>query len=272
MSQDEPPQPRLVVYGQTPEQSLEMEVVTPTTRRATTAPGVLFVHGGGWSGGNRGQFRRHAQELARRGFVAATASYRLSGVAGYPAALDDCQRAMRWLRKNADELGMDPNRLGAMGSSAGGHLVACLGTRETRDDSDPALAGISSKAQCVVDVHGAHDLPWSRSLQNRPLANSLLAFLRADYDQARALWEDASPIRFVDSTTAPTLVIHDPGDPTVPYEDSVRFTDALVRAARPVEFMPVPGAGHGFVYHFEGEWAQRVWPVAVAWLERWLKP
>lgn len=233
-------------------------------------PAIVFVHGGGWSGGNPSQFFWHAKEAAALGYVGASVQYRLSGVAPYPAALDDAQAAVRWLRAHAGELRIDPNRVGAMGSSAGGHLVACLGVRDTRPSSEPIEnAGHSSKVQCVVDVHGVHDLPaiaWHRVADG-----ACVPFLGGTLREKRALWEDASPLRFVNATSAPTLVIHDPGDKTVPYEDSVAFAHALMKANRPVEFMPTPGAGHGFVYTPHGEWTQRVMPVAWAWFSKFLK-
>lgn len=233
-------------------------------------PAIVFVHGGGWSGGKPAQFFWHAKEAAAQGYVGASVQYRLSGVARYPAALDDVQAAVRWLRAHAEEFHVDPNRVGAMGSSAGGHLVACLGVRDTRPSSEPIdNASFSSKVQCVVDVHGVHDLP---AIGWHPIADSAcVPFLDGTIREKRALWEDASPIRFVNATSAPTLVIHDPGDKTVPCEDSVAFAHALMKAHRPVEFMPTPGAGHGFVYTPQNEWTQRVMPVAWAWFARFMK-
>jgi acetyl esterase/lipase len=257
---------KTVVYGRTAHGDLQMDLYLPETELAVR-PGVLFIHGGGWEGGNRCQFAWHARDLAQRGFVTASASYRLSGVAVYPAALDDCQRAVRWLRKHAGELGLDPAHLGAVGSSAGGHLAACLGVRGTRDDGDAELRGIDSRAQCVVDVHGVHDLP---AMDGHPTAAYCGRFLGGGLSETPEGWTEASPIRFVDRESAPMLLIHDPADDTVPYEQSARLAEALIKAARPVEFMPTPGSGHGFVYNPDDPWTRRVWPAAVAWLNRFL--
>lgn len=258
---------RTLTYAQVGSVSLEMELFLPTIP-APNRPGVLFVHGGGWSGGGRHQFLWHARDMARRGFVAASMSYRLVPGAIYPAQLDDCQRAMRWLRKHAVEIGLDPARLGAVGSSAGGHLVACLGVRDTRDDSDPELQGVSSKANCVVDVHGVHDLP--ALIDEKKLVETSIKLIGGPITEKQAAWEDASPLRFVDGNSAPMMIVHDPGDPTVPYSQSVKFATALMNAARPVHFIPAPGAGHGFVYGPQNPWTQRIWPDVVAWLTRHL--
>jgi acetyl esterase/lipase len=259
---------QVVTYRRISDIELQMEVFQPEPRDRLR-PGILFIHGGGWGGGNRSQFLRHAEQFALLGYVTATASYRLSRVAPYPAALDDCQSAVRWLRAHAPELGLDPARLGAFGSSAGGHLVACLGARDTRDPNASDWPGVSSRVQCVVDVHGVHDFP---GLPPDILAESLTRFLGGDRAACADAWTDASPIRFVDAETAPMLLLHDPGDSTVPYEQSVQFALALARAGRPFEFIPTPGSGHGYVYNPDGEWTRRIWPFAVAWLAQWLNP
>lgn len=225
-------------------------------------PGVLFIHGGGWSAGRRSQFSSHARRLAQEGYVAASADYRLSGVAPWPAALEDCQCAMRWLRVHAAELGLDPARVGAFGSSAGGHLAACLGVRDERQD------GVSSRAQCVVDVHGIHDFP---SLHFKVILECAATFLGGDLRARPEAWADASPIRFVDASTAPMLLIHAPDDPTVPFDQSEALAAALIKAGRPCEFIRTPGSGHGFIYNLEGEWSQKVWPLAGKWLAAWLE-
>lgn len=260
---------REVIFGRAGDVDLKLDLYLPHMPISRPAPGVVFVHGGGWHAGNRTQFHWHARQMANLGFVAASVGYRLAPATRYPGALDDCQRAVRWLRKNAESLGLDPARLGAVGSSAGGHLVACLGTRETRDDSDPALAGISSRVQCVVDVHGVHDMP---ALAGSKLEAQCLHPFLGTLTENRALWEDASPIRFITHDTAPTLIFHDPGDATVPYDDSAKFAAALIAAYRPVEFIPMPGAGHGFVYGNANPHTHKAWPLAIAWLKRFLIP
>ncbi len=251
------------IYRQIGDLSLELDLYRPEPQ-AGLSPAVLFLHGGGWNGGRRTQFSRHAQLFAEAGFVAATASYRLSGVAPYPAALDDCQCAVRWLRAHAADFQLDPNRLGAFGSSAGGHLVACLGVRDTRSDCEPALSGFSSRVQAVVDVHGIHDFP--ALLPSGKLSESAPLFLNGSYEEKPELWRDASPLFFVDGETAPMFLTHDPDDPTVPYDQTVAFATALLKAARPFEFMPTPGSGHGFVYDPGHVWSTRVIPRALAWL------
>lgn len=258
-----------IIYGTANGENLVLDLFLPDESLKKSVPCVVFVHGGGWSGGSRSQFHWHARQLANQGYVTASVGYRLSGIAKYPAALDDCQQAVRWLRKNSSLYHIDPTRIGAMGSSAGGHLVACLGVRDTRDNSIEELKDFSSRVQCVVDVHGIHDMP---SLVGTNLESQcIIGFLGDTFKNSKSVWEDASPIRFISDQTAPMLIIHDPHDTVVPYDDSVKFANALMMAHRPIEFMPVPHAGHGFVYNPQKEWTQKVWPIAVAWLKRFLQ-
>jgi acetyl esterase/lipase len=246
------------VFASVDGQDLVADVFVPPEDRRNGAA-VLLVHGGGWSAGERSAFLWHAHRLSAHGYVASTIDYRLSQVACYPAAVLDCRSAMRWLRRNAERFGVGPDRVGAMGSSAGGHLVACLGVMEAVEE------GISAKANCVVDVHGVHDLVALS--EGNEVKQSREAFLGGPIDERRETWIEASPALHVDADSAPTLLIHDPGDETVPYAQSLILARALMEAARPVRFLPSPGSGHGFVYNPQNAWTQRVWPVAVAWLD-----
>jgi acetyl esterase/lipase len=255
--------PQTFTYRMAGEQALELDLYRPAPA-AGLHPGVLFIHGGGFTGGKRTQFSWHAQACAAAGFVAATTSYRLVAAGIYPAALDDCQCAVRWMRTHAAEFQLDPARLGAFGSSAGGHLAACLGVRDTREDLEPGLRGVSSRVQAVVDVHGVHDFP---ALSGTPRLGCKNIFLGGSYEEKPEVWRDASPALFVDGETAPMFLTHDPGDPTVPYDQTVRLAVALLNAGRPFEFMPTPGSGHGFVYSPDLEWSRRVFPRALAWLK-----
>ncbi|MCC7495823.1 MAG: alpha/beta hydrolase [Fimbriimonadaceae bacterium] len=257
-----------LVYGRAGEVDLKLDLFQPVDAPAPR-PCVVFVHGGGWGGGERKQFHWHAQQLAAAGYTTVSVGYRLLQVAPYPACLNDCQRAVRWLRKHADRLGLDPQRIGAMGSSAGGHLVACLGVRDTRDDDDPALTGLSSRVQVVVDVHGIHDFPSLPPGLN--LLSACSKLFGGTLAQQPALWQDASPQTHVNAQSAPMLILHDPADKTVPYDQSVAFATKLMSAGVAVQFEPIPGAGHGFVYNGQGAYTKRVWPWAVGWLGRWLR-
>jgi pectinesterase len=263
LAQAWPPLPvREEVYARPGGHALAADLCLPAEGRGNGAA-VLLVHGGGWSGGSRAQFRWHAGRLARRGYVAASVSYRLAQVAPFPAALLDVQAAARWLRGQAGRLGFDLGRLGAVGSSAGGHLVALLGVLEAEE------GGISARANCVVDVHGIHDFLLQREAPGG-VKPAWQAFLGGSLEEKRDAWLAASPARHVDARAAPMFLVHDPGDEVVPCAQSLALAEALLKAGRPVRFLPSPGSGHGFVYSPRHPWTQKAWPAAVAWLDEHL--
>ncbi len=256
------PSPHVTEYFASPNgHDLIADVFVPADAKHNGAA-VLMVHGGGWNAGKREDLMWHAHRLSLHGYVAGTIDYRLSQTAPYPAALHDCQSAVRWLRSNADRLKIDPDRVGVMGSSAGGHLVACLGIVDREEE------GISAKANCVVDVHGVHD--FISLAEGDEVKESRELFLGGTLTEMRDVWIEASPGLLVDASSAPMLLVHDPQDPTVPYNQSLMLANALMEAARPMRFLPSPGSGHGFVYNPKNPWTQQIWPSAVAWLDQHL--
>lgn len=150
-----------VVYGEVEGTPLLLDVFQPSARE-TPRPAVIIIHGGGFVGGDRTIGWEAATHMAEAGYIAFSIGYRLFDQVGgsnpWPAQLDDAQRAVRWVRANAATYGVDPERIGAYGHSSGGTLAAMLGVRETRDDSDAELAGISSRVTCVVTLAGSSDL------------------------------------------------------------------------------------------------------------------
>jgi acetyl esterase/lipase len=233
-----------VPYGDDPEQKLD--IYLPPNPQAKS-PAILFVHGGGWSGGNKRDFGTLAVGAANNGFVGISVGYRLAKADKnkYPAQLDDVQRAVRWIRANADKYGVDPQRIGAFGASAGGHLVTFLGTRDTRDNSDAALAKYSSRVQAVVDLFGPSDLASQKPVSDLA-KNIVINFIGKTPEQAPEVYKDASPLLFVDKTSAPTLIFHGTADALVPLDQSQVLYDALQKAGVESELVKFEGEGHGF--------------------------
>ncbi len=239
-----------MVYGQAEGEPLLFDLYLPKDDGQSLRPAVVAIHGGGWQGGDKNGIGWMAEMLARRGYVVAAVDYRLAPQWTYPAQLDDVQRAVRWLRKHAQELRVAPQRIGAIGDSAGGHLSALLGVRETRDDSD--LKDFSSKVQCVVDIYGPADLALPRYLkqiispdERELLRDVLSAFIGIPYDEAPHLWNDASPIFHVSPDDAPFFIIHGADDMIVPLEQSTSLAEALKKAGVEVELVIIEGMGHG---------------------------
>jgi len=241
-----------VIYGQVEGEALLLDLYLPEDDGRALRPAVAAIHGGGWQGGDKNGIGWMAEVLARRGYVVISVDYRLAPRWTYPAQLDDVQRAVRWLRKHAREFRVDPQRIGAIGDSAGGHLSALLGVRETGDDSDPNLKGFSSKVQCVVDIYGPADLALPRYLkqlkspdERELLRDVLLAFIGKPYDETPELWNEASPLFHVSPEDAPFFIIHGANDMIVPLEQSTCLAEALKREGVEVELVIIEGMGHG---------------------------
>jgi len=150
-----------VVIGAGGTRTLHAEIARPKDPPATPMPAVLWIHGGGWNGGSH--ISNAAQWLAAHGYFTASIEYRLSDEAKWPAQIEDCKLGVRWLRANAAQYSVNPDRIGCWGHSAGGHLVACLGTiDEPEFEGAGGYAGVSSRVQAVVDFCGPVDFSDGR--------------------------------------------------------------------------------------------------------------
>lgn len=216
-------------------------------------PLVIWIHGGGWRQGSKEKCR--AVPLVNRGFVVASINYRLSSHAVFPAQINDCKAAIRWLRKNADQYGIDETKIGVWGSSAGGHLVALLGTSGDVDslEGTDGVADVSTRVQAVCDWFGPTDLllmnkqagklgKMDHDLPGSP--ESLL--LGGPLQQQTAKARMANPITYVTEDDPPFLILHGNLDPLVSVKQSEMLADALKAIDCKVEFVIVDGAGHGF--------------------------
>jgi acetyl esterase/lipase len=236
-----------VVYGEAGGQPLLLDVHRSAELEAAR-PAMLVIHGGFLFKGARADIAHIAEPLARDGYVTFNIDYRLfnqeTGANPWPAQLDDAQRAVRWVRAHADVYGVDPERIGAIGFSAGGQLSAFLGARDTRDKSDPALAGYSSWVSCVVNLAGDVDntIPYVAEEINE-LTVAILGGSPENPPPPGA-YADFSAIAFVDERTAPFLVIHGAQDVRVPVEHSRRLVDKLTAIGIEVTYREYPDLGH----------------------------
>jgi acetyl esterase/lipase len=210
-------------------------------------PLVIWVHGGGWQGGSKDD-RGPAFPLLGQGYAVASINYRLSQHAAFPAQIHDCKAAIRYLRSVAKEHNLDPDRFGAWGMSAGGHLVALLGTSGGVKDLEGDLGhvGLSSRVQAVCDVCGPTDLNTAlNGAELRTTVAPLLdKLLGGPLDERRDLARAASPLHYVTPDDAPTLILHGDRDPLVPLHQAVSLYDALRAAKVEAELQVTAGAGH----------------------------
>jgi len=177
-------------------------------------PAVLVVHGGGWDTGDRSMERPFAKRLAGEGFVVVPVGYRLGPAGQFPNALHDLKAAVRWLRAHADELAIDPEAIGAVGGSAGGHLVALLGATNdiARFEGDGSHPDVSSAVQAVVDIDGLVDFTDPELLeQQRTKPSAPTRFLGGTFEEKPEVWRDASPLTHVGLRSVPTLFINSTG-------------------------------------------------------------
>jgi xylan 1,4-beta-xylosidase len=175
-------------------------------------PAVIVVHGGAWITGNHAMENPFAMELARRGYVAATVEYRLANEAKYPAAIHDLKASIRWLRANSALYNIDPNRIAAVGASAGGHLVALLGATNgmTNFEEDGDNPRISSAVQSVVDIDGPVTFidPGNIEKEIKGPFDTNTRFVGGTFNEKPDVWREASPITHVNSRSAPVLFIN----------------------------------------------------------------
>jgi len=262
-----------IVYGEIDGQKLLLDSYFPQQSGRAALPVVLLVHGGGWSGGDKADFSEMAAFLAQEGYACFSINYRLveEQANRYPAALDDVQRAVRWVRANANSYGLDAQRIAAIGASAGGHLVALLGTTETRLNDDPALAQYSSRVNAVVDLFGPVDLtrPFPAAGSGGNVQALVDAFLGQPAASVPELAREASPVFHLDSQTAPFLIFHGDQDALVPVEQSRQFHQALQSAGIDSTYVEFKNEGHGFAQPASQERFARE---LLAFLARQLKP
>jgi acetyl esterase/lipase len=235
-----------VEYGIGGGRPLVLDVFRPEGIEAP-APAVVFIHGGGFRAGNKVDVRPHIAVVAKRGFVCVSISYRLSSEAKFPAQIEDAKCAVRWMRANADRLGIESGRIGAIGFSAGGTLAALLGvTGEV--ESLEGVGGHESESSAIkgaVSVFGVSEMFW---MGDDNAAQELVGASREENPDGYAA---ASPITYVSSRSVPHLLLHGTGDPIVPFSQSVQMRDALQAAGVPVDLIAWPGQGHGFPWGTE---------------------
>jgi acetyl esterase/lipase len=219
--------------------SLKLDLYRPA-EFATPLPTIVFIHGGGWKGGDK----RSAPKLAwlvPHGFAIASINYRLTNVARWPAQIDDCYAAVRWVREHAVEYRLDLAKVGCWGTSAGAHLAALMGTRPF-----PGQETTSSRVQAAGDWFGPAELLSMPPNNTGDIANSNGAkLLGATVRDVPKLAKDASALDNVSKDDAPFLIMHGSADTGVPPEQSKMLHARLQAAGVPSRLIILEGAGHG---------------------------
>ena len=232
-----------IVIGEGSGRSLKADIFLPPLEEKNR-PAVLFIHGGGWIEGDRSQLRGYGILLARLGFVCMCNSYRLSNESIWPAQIQDVNCAIRYLRANATDLGLDPDRIGVSGNSAGGHLslMAAATNYDQIFEGEGGSNEVSSEIKAVCAIYPPTTI---RQLEMpNPLENAFLMLMgkeakKEDFDKA-------SPLNYVTEDYPPCMLIHGSTDSVVRLKDSTKFYEKLIEFNRPASLHIFSEEEHAF--------------------------
>ncbi len=242
---------RDVVFGKGGDTELKLDLAMPKGGEGPF-PAIVCLHGGGWIAGERQQMRGTIEVLARRGYVAISPDYRLAPKDRFPAQIEDCKAAVRWLRANAEKYHINPQRIGAFGFSAGAHLASLLGVSR-KDDGLEGRGGNddrSSAVQAVVSFFGPTDFTqpvWSKELRERHLT----PFLGGTAEEKTDLYRRASPLTYAGKHAPAFLFVHGTADTLVPIQQSEAMVEKLRQAGVSARLIAVEGEGHGWGWQRE---------------------
>lgn len=223
--------------------SQSLDLYLPRVATAGPRPVIVWIHGGAWKKGDK-QWVPGLPMLLSRGYAVVSVNYRLSAQAIWPAQLDDCRSALRWISLNADRLRLDSQRIGVWGESAGGHLAEMLGMGA---DSD-AGPGAAPRVQAVCAWYAPAELGslgiYSATMKTWTGDDAVAELLGGSIDQKQQEAADASPLTHVAAGQPPFLLMHGSADPVVPLDQSQQLAEALKKAGVPVELVVLDKASH----------------------------
>lgn len=257
-----------VVYGRADGYDLVLDLYRPENLEQP-ASALVFIHGGGWSRHGRDYYLYWASRYAMKGYVCVSIDYRISEEAPFPAAVEDAKCALRWVRANAQELSIDPNRIAVIGQSAGGHLAMMVGYSPDVEafDGDGGNPGISSAVRAVVSFYGPTDLTAPIVSKEKAVKRFMG---RESQKEAPERYAAASPLRYITADDPPTLIFHGTADDLVPVEQSDRLAAALDELGIPYVYDRQDGWNHAM--DIWGPVNERCLYVMDRFFERFLKP
>ena len=243
----------------------KLDLVMPEEAGDELRPGLVVVHGGGWSRGNKGSFHPRAIEYAQKGFVCINVNYRLSGTDPFPAAVEDVKCAVRWFRANAEKYRVDPDRIAGMGNSAGAHLVSMLALvpKEADMEGDGPHQDQSSLINAAVVYSGPAVL--GMAIEKSGSHPAYRKFVAGPEETIMERAKKASPITYVTKDAPPFLIIHGTKDGTVPVAQADVFVEKLKEAEADVTYLRIERGSHNLFNNPEAGKA------AAEFLERVLK-
>lgn len=232
---------RNVIYKKSDDVELKCDIFIPSGDGPF--PAILAVHGGAWRSGTKFSMLRHAWRMVSAGYVVVAIDYRHAPKYKFPAQIHDCKHAVRWMRANAVAYKINVDRLGAFGYSAGGHLVALLGTTNSQDglegEVEPSLQGFSSRIQCVAAGGAPCEFSWIA-----PNSNVLTYWLGKSQAEAPEVYRRASPASYITADDPPFFLFHGNSDWIVPWESSLTMHRKLLAANLNSQHEIAQGNGH----------------------------
>ena len=231
-------------------------------------PAVMVIHGGAWRGGNKKDCMFIMPDFARRGYAAISPQYRFCPKETFPAQVEDVKAAVRWVKAHAGEYEIDPERIGAIGFSAGGHLAMMLGLTSPSDglEGEAAAGGPDSRVKAVVNYFGPTDLAADDLPDvSKPLVRD---FLGGTPKEKPELAAKASPLTFVSKDDAPVLTFQGTRDPLVPPTQAIKLAEKMTAAGVPGRVELLIGAQHGW----GGAELERTKAETFAFFDVYLKP
>jgi acetyl esterase/lipase len=245
-----------ITYGRAGDVDLKLDLARPAEGEGPF-PAIVYVHGGGWSGGNRQMHRAHIEEAARRGYVAATISYRLmkydaqnrdtaTAELTFPVQIHDAKTAIRWMRANAKKYHVNPDRIGVGGASAGGHLSLLVGLSDEDDglEGQGEHADQSSRVQAVVNIFGPTEM--ASCYENSSVPWIFRLFLDGAPAEQAERYKTASPVTYITQDDPPVLTLHGDKDELVPVQQAQLLDEKLKAAGVKHTLVVLEGQGHGF--------------------------
>jgi acetyl esterase/lipase len=238
------------------DEAQRLDLYLPEKTAETRLPLIVHIHGGGWMGGSK--FPCPFVNLVGQGYAVASVEYRFSQKALFPAQIQDCQAAIRWLRANSQRYNIDSEHVGVVGGSAGGHLSALVGTSGGKKafQISGGNEDQSDRVQCACDIFGPANFTsvMQQAAEDKNVRNifqfnspndpySRLVGVSLDADRAKT--DAVSPVHYVSKETPPILILHGTHDALVPYAQSEELAAALRANGVPVWLQTLPGSGHG---------------------------
>jgi acetyl esterase/lipase len=268
--------PETFTYATQDSRDLKLDAYLPEERQTQPSPAVIVVHGGSWSAGARSDFPRWDWWLVGQGFAVFDVDYRLAPQPNWRTATGDVKCAVGWVRANAKQLNVDPQRVALLGRSAGAHLALLAAYSAGEPELPPSCPGADAPVKAVVSFYGVTDLAWAYAhpANQRVIdgPETLRRFTGGTPEDAPDVYRLASPTAHVNARTPPTLLIHGGRDQLVRPENMDILKARLEAAGVPFDALHVAYAQHGFDYNFDGWGSQLVQLLLLTFLRTHLLP